>query len=363
MSEKEKSQISRRSVLQRTSASTIGATVGLNALLGTVSAEDATQEDVRHLEKAPVVEIILEELNVKSLPGPDRIEKRHAADDGELTTGELVAWKIPIRNYGTLLAMEHKNKVGALFTFDSDASKAPPGYSKAEVENATLGVSGSEVVFSRNATHDEREQILSVLDLDGEINGANIEAKTLLNGFHVSASVSGRSDDNPEIREFVIEVDEFDPREQELSDVTDDVSSLSASEVRVPEVRPAFSLKSPRDILKELIKDWLVESFASEGLDRLGVECNTTCPDCVWYIYNVVGACRTCVPLCSSGATGVGAILCVACFFLFCNDSESQVDCLACLVCLKEGEEPNTMDTNALRWVLDEIEDVPSLPF
>ncbi|WP_133412321.1 hypothetical protein [Natrarchaeobaculum sulfurireducens] len=329
-----------------------------------MSATDATRDDVQRLESAPVVEKILDELGVESLPGPDRIEKRHVDDDGEVTNGELVAWRIPIRNYGTLVAMGHDDEIGALFLFDSDTSKAPSGYSKAEAENAALGVSGSDVVFSRNATPDEREHVLSVLDLDGEISGANVEAKTHLDGFHVSASVSDSDGNDPEMHEFVVEVGEFDPREQELADVTTDVSSLSASELEVSEVGTQVfgPIRDPRDVLRDVVADWIVGTFASETLDYLGVECNTTCPDCVWYIVNVVGACRSCVPLCSSGASGVGAILCVACFFLFCNDTESQVDCLACLVCLYEGEEPDTMDTNALRWVLDEIRDTPSFP-
>lgn len=358
------SEISRRSVLQRTGAGAVGAGVSLNGLFGTVSAEDSTHGDIRRLETAPAVRMILDELGVESLPGPGRIEKRHAADDGELTNGELDAWKIPIRNYGTLTAMEFDGEIGALFTFDSDAPRVPNGFSMAEEESATLGVSGSEVVFSRNATEEERERVLSALDVDGEVKGVNVEAKTLLDGFHVSVTMND-ADGGRNMREFVVEVDEFDPREEELADAIDDPSSLSMSELEVSEVGVQFvgPIKGPRDILKNVVQDWLLGTFATESLDYLGVECNTTCPDCVLYIIDVIGTCRSCVPLCSSGATGVGAILCVACFYLFCNDAESQVDCLACLVCLVEGEEPETMDTNALRWVLDEIKNVPSFPF
>lgn len=355
--------ISRRSVLQRTGAGAIGAGMSLNGILGTVSAEDATREDVRRLENASSVRMILDELGINSLPGPGLIDKRHADDNGELTNGELDAWKVPIRNYGTLTAMEFDGKIGAIFTFDSDTPKVPNGFSMAREENAALGVSGSEVVFSRNATEEERKSVLSALDVGDDVEGANVEAKTLLDGFHVSITIND-AENGRDMREFVVEVDEFDPREQELADAIDDPSSLSTSGPEVSEVGVQFigPINGPIDILKDVVLDWVVGTIASEGLDYLGRECNTTCPDCVMYIIDVVGTCRNCVPLCSSGATGVGAIACVACFYLFCNNAESQVDCLACLVCLVEGEEPETMDTNALRWVLDEIRDIPSFP-
>ncbi|WMT09254.1 hypothetical protein NP511_06360 [Natrinema thermotolerans] len=359
-----KNKVSRRRVLQKTTSGAVGAGIGLNTLLGTVSAKETTREDLKRLEEASAVKKILNELNVQSLPEPERVEKRHAAADGKLTNGELEAWRIPVRNYGTLTAMEYSDKIGALFTFDPDLSQTPSGYVMAKEENAALGVSGSEVVFSRNATKNEQQLVLSALDIDGEIDGVKIEAKTIFGGFHASIGIKGPDDENPKIREFAIEIDGFDPRTEVLSDIDDDVSPLLISEPAAQEVstQGIGPIPGPKDILKDVIQDWIIGTFASESLDYLGVECNVTCPDCVLYIVDVVGSCRSCIPLCSSGATGIGAITCVACFYLFCNDALAQADCLACLVCLYKGEEPNTPNTNAMRWVLDEIENVPSNP-
>ncbi|NGM70017.1 hypothetical protein G6M89_13550 [Natronolimnobius sp. AArcel1] len=359
-------QVNRRSVLRSTSVGVVGATAGgaaLSSLLGTVSAEEPTQSDRERLEDVEEIQEILVELGVERLPGPGRIEKRQIKDDGEITDGELLLWKVEIRQYGTLLVTENGDDIGSVFMFDPELSKAPSGYAAAEEANASLGPTGSDLTFSRNATDQEEKAIVSAIG-DEDIDGIQATASTSIDGFYVSAGPEDPDDDDVTTSEYVVEVDDsFDVATETLSEIDrlgeGDLAELLS--VREADFHIA-AIPDPRDIVVDIIRDWIVTSLASESLDYLGVECNTTCPDCVMYIIDVATTCRSCLPACSSGASGVGAIVCVACFYAFCNDSLAQADCLACLACVIEGEEPDTPETNPPRWVLDQLPSPPSNP-
>ncbi|MDQ2050220.1 hypothetical protein RBH26_06955 [Natronolimnohabitans sp. A-GB9] len=357
-------ELNRRTILRRTAAGTVGTGSALSALLGTVSAEKTTREDLDRIEDAPGVQEILTELGVHRLPGPGRAEKRRIEDDGCLTEGELVTWKIEIRPYGILHAFEYEERIGAVFTFGPDTAKTPAGYSMAAEANASLGTSGSDLVFSRNATDAETEHVLSVIDVDGDIDSARVHATTAADGFRATVQVASEETDELDTREYVVSVGaDFDPRSESLSDVL--TVEDDAADILIPEPltrTAAISFPDPKDIALEVIKTWLVDNVVTESLEFLGRECDS-CGDCANVIIDVLGGCSLCRPLMGTGASGVGAILFVTCYYAWCGKVSDKVECAACFACLLTNEDPDIPDeADALAWVWDELPSPPSRP-
>jgi hypothetical protein len=118
-------------------------------------------------------------------------------------------------------------------------------------------------------------------------------------------------------------------------------------------------------LVKEILVDWITGKLADEPLEALGSECDDTCSSCATYIVDLLTTCRWCISFCSAAASGVGAIICVVCFYAFCNDSVKQINCAACFACLITGDEPDLPGSTAgaaLDWVWDEIPKPPAPP-
>ncbi|OLZ42474.1 hypothetical protein A6E15_16560 [Natrinema saccharevitans] len=336
----------------------------MSTLFGSVSAEKTTRDDLDQIEEAPGVRKILTELGVQRLPGPGRAEKRRIEDGGRLTEGELVTWKIEIRPYGILHAFEYEERIGAVFTFDLDTARIPAGYSMAAEANASLGASGSDLVFSRNATDAETEHVLSVIDVDGDIDSARVHATTAANGFRATVQVASEEPDELDTREYVISVGpDFDPRSESMSDVLtveDDAADILTVEPLVQTA--AISFPNPKDIVLDVIESWLVDKVVSESLEFLGRECDS-CGDCANVIISILDGCSLCRPLMGTGASGVGAILFVTCYYAWCGKVSDKVECAACFACLLTNEDPDIPDAaDALAWVWDELPSPPSRP-
>ncbi|SEK95541.1 hypothetical protein [Haloferax larsenii] len=336
----------------------------LQALFGTVSAEEATSSDLERIKHAPGVQKILSELGVRGLPSTEKVEKRRISDDGKATDGELLLMKAHLE-YGTLIAMESGDKIGATFTFDVDLSSAPAGYSVTTETGGTLGASDSGLVFTRNATDSEEKQVLNSVNVDGEIEGSSIIANSAVNGFQANLQVKNAKTGETEIQERVIQLGEsFNPKIETLSDSNSTFSRAPTLDIKSSQPRLKSKI-SPKQILKEVIVSWLANHVISESLDYLGVECDDTCTGCALYVYDLVTTCRTCVAFCSTSVSGVNAILCVVCFYAFCNNSIGQANCAACFACLLTGDEPDVPPNPSaafLDWVWDELPEPPAMP-
>ncbi|SEL80357.1 hypothetical protein [Haloferax larsenii] len=370
-------ELKRRDILRKTAITGAVGGTAMSTLFGTVQAEEATQDDIEKIRNAPGVERILTEIGVESLPDTDAIEKRRIKGDGEVTDGELVLMKVNMQD-GMLHAFERGSEVRAVFTFDMDLSTAPEAYPIVAETGGSIGAGESELEFTRNATDEEEELILSQVDTQGEIAGGQVHANTAINGFQATLSVKDPETGEAETQYYTVKVgEEFDPRRHKLpgsgsSSSTGRSRARSASDFEIT----SSNLSSQRvttqgltsaatKVVKDILKDWITGKLADEPLEALGTECDDTCSSCVTYIIDLFTTCRWCVSFCSAAASGGGAIICVVCFYAFCNDSVKQLNCAACFVCLVEGEEPDLPGSSAgaaLDWVWDELPKFPSPP-
>ncbi|WP_128478413.1 twin-arginine translocation signal domain-containing protein [Halorussus pelagicus] len=367
MSEKddEMGGINRRNLIKSSAAAGALGTSGgaLSSVFGTVRAEEATASDIEQIKQAPGVQQILDELGVESLPDPEKVEKRRLEGDGEVTDGELVMMKVELK-YGTLLAAKRNGQIGTVFTFDRDLSSAPTNYSIVTETGGSIASTRSDVEFARGVTDAEEERVLSTLDVDGKIERTRIQATTAIDGFRVKLAVTDPETDELETPEYLVNVGRgFDPKSEEFTGPSASLRSVSASGHTSQRVTTeGIGTK----IIADILKDWLLANVISGTLDELGIECDDTCTNCGLWIYDVVTACGTCVGFCSSSVSGVGAILCVACFYAFCSKPISgEANCAACMACLLTGDEPDVPPNppNAfLNWVWDELPSPPSLP-
>jgi hypothetical protein len=339
----------------------------LSSLLGTVRAEQASERDVERIEKAPGVERILSELGHDSLPEPAVIEKRRIESDGRLTNGELVIMKVKME-YGMLTAFERGSEIRAFFSFDPELSAAPSGYSATTEVGGSMGVVDSGLEFTRNATDAEEELVLSAIDTDGEIDGGQVQANTAVDGFQANVTVKDPESGEYETEQHVVPISpRFDPRTQFIAGPSADVGFgvQSAAQLDSQQVQTQGLTSAAVQLVKEILVDWITGKLADEPLEALGSECDDTCSSCATYIVDLLTTCRWCISFCSAAASGVGAIICVVCFYAFCNDSVKQINCAACFACLITGDEPDLPGSTAgaaLDWVWDEIPKPPAPP-
>lgn len=369
----DKLELDRREMLKQTAATTVGGASALSAMFGTVHAESTTEAEASRIESAPGVQQILDELGRDSLPDPEDIEKRRIDDDGEATDGELTIWKADL-GYGILTAVGRDSTIRAVFNFDVDLDSAPAGYPVVTEHGGSLGSNGSELEFTRHATDAEEDLVMSALEVDGEIEGGRVFASTAVDGFKAAVTVSQPGSDQATSKQFTATVgSSFDPRTDTLSVQTGSRRGRSQGPTTVTpgdltvRSRPVTA-QSPwvpaANLVREVLEDWIVGNLADEPLEYLGVECDDTCSSCATYIVDILSTCRWCISLCSTSASGVTAILCVVCFYAFCNDSLKQVNCAACFACLITGDEPDipgSTSAAAFSWVWDQIPSTPSV--
>lgn len=370
MAQEDESQQSRRDVLKKVGATGAAGAVGgggaIESLFGTVKAEQATASDLEQIKRAPGVQRILSALEVGSLPHADSVEKRRFSDDGEATSGELTIMKVQLA-LGELVAMRRSDTVSAFFSFDPEAKSVPEKYSMAASVSATLGASDEGLRFTRRATDIEQRYIADAIKqkLGENAELGRIQANPDVGGF-VGTTITDEVVDGEETRkvknyQFSVE-GSFNPATESWQDSYDVRKSESASVTMEPVVEPHFGFGS---LVYEVITGWLESNFADEPLEILGVECDDTCTTCALWIVDVFTTCSVCVSFCSTAVSGVGAIICLACFFAFCTPPIDMVNCSACMACLLTGDEPYVPPSPSdqlFDWVWDEIPTPPSLP-
>ncbi len=313
-------RLNRRKLLKSSAAASIAGVAGggsvLESLLGTVRAESATDDDVKRIAQAPGVQSILAELGISQLPSPDEVEKRRILDDGTATQGELVVMKVDLK-YGRLLAVDRNGDIGTVFAFDRDLPSVPSDYSMVTETGGTLANVGTGLEFSRGATDAEEEQVLSTLDVEGKIERTRVQATTSLGGFRVELAVRNPETDEIETPEYLASTTgEFTPKENELLDISSvsPLASLQTSQ-QLSGGGTVTTQGIGFDIIKGTLEGWLESTVFSIGLDKAGVVCDETCTNCALWIYDVLTTCETCLDFCVASETGVGAILCVVCFY------------------------------------------------
>jgi hypothetical protein len=312
------------------------------------------------------VQRILSALEVDSLPRADSVEKRRFSDDGEATSGELTIMKVQL-DLGELVAVRRSETVGAFFSFSPEVESVSEKYSMAANASATLGASDEGLIFTRRATDVERRYIADMVkEKFGEsAELGRVQANSDVGGF-VGTTITDEVVDGEETRriknyEFSVE-GSFDPATESWQDRYDAEKSRSAAVTAEPIVEPHFGFGS---LVKELLEDWILSKVISGSLDILGVECDDTCTNCALWIVDVFTTCSVCVSFCGTAVSGVGAILCVMCFFAFCTPPIDMVQCSACMACLLTGDEPNVPSNPSdqlFNWVWDELPSPPSLP-
>lgn len=345
----------RRGLLKSVGAVSIGSTVGISEIFGTVAAEEVTSDELDRLEAEPDVRKILSELGEDGLPDPTKSEKRLVGDDASLTL-------IKIRfEYGTLTLGEYDGDVGAAFSFDEEnLSKAPEQYRAIPRTDASLVVIDGDVTFRRVATEKEEDLVLSAVDVEDEITTKTVYTGTDIDGFRADIRTNVPESGGRGATSYLVEggfLNTFDSKQEAIEGSPPSTASSALTVTPVETGTDGVESQVVASTLKRILIDWVEGYIATNISERVG-PCGPSCTGCADWLISLALECRTCGPVCTAGATPLGAITCVLCVYAFCNDVLNMVDCARCGVCIKEGEAPD--DPRDDIW--DAFPSPPSLP-
>lgn len=328
--------VSRRSLLKKSA----GTSLGISGLSQTAAAWESVDSGViNKLRRSPEVRSILKELNRKRLPKEGKTRTLTVDGHGEITTTK-VEFK-----YGTLRFGALGENQTAVFDFDDITHPAIPS-TFADIPVGTepiLIANGEDVTVSREATKRERDLVLAAVPKRGE--RATVSTRSDLNGFQVTIAKNTSNVEDLEITQYFVEVpdDDFDPAVRDASNRLDASNPLSVSR---SELTGEGNI-STQGIKSKLIGDYVEGVLASNLGDELH-ECGSNCVGCADWIISLALDCRLCGPICSSGATGAGAVLCGVCVYQFCSDVDAMIGCADCIACAVEGNSswgsPSTPD-------------------
>lgn len=345
MSEKDSSLngVSRRSLLKKSA----GTSLGVAGLSQTAAAwEKADSGEINKIRRSPKVRSILKALNHERLPKDGKTRTLTIESYGEITTTKVEF------EYGTLRFGELGKNRNATFNFnDVTHPEVPSKFSNIPAGTEPILIAnGENVTVSREATERERKIVLSAVPEQGE--QATVTVRSDTNGFHVNIAKNTSNVEELEINRYLVELpdDDFNPVVQDTSDRLDDGSTLSVSSGQ-----SANGGISTQGIKSKLIVDYVEGVLASNLGDELH-ECGSNCVGCADWIVSLALDCRLCGPVCSSGATGAGAVLCGVCVYQFCSDVDAMVGCADCIACAVEGNSSWSSPTTP-----DIPEDIPGL--
>ncbi|MDF9746262.1 hypothetical protein [Natrinema salsiterrestre] len=331
------SGVSRRGLLRKSA----GTGLGVAGISQTAAAwETADPRDIKQIRRSSEVKAVLKELNSERLPKDGKTRTLTVDGRGEVTTTKVEF------EFGTLRFGEFGDDRNANFTFDSITHPAVPS-KFANIPEGTAPIliaNGDDVTVSREATDRERDIVLSAVPERGD--RATVSTRSDINGFRVNVAKNTSSIEDTEIKRYTVELPDsnFSPAVRDTSDRLEDGSELTVTnEVEI------------QGIKSKLIGDYVEGVIASNLGDELH-ECGSNCVGCADWIISLALDCRLCGPLCTSAASGAGAVLCGVCVYQFCTDVDAMVGCADCIACAVEGNSSWSSPTTP-----DIPEDIPGL--
>lgn len=319
--------VSRRGLLRKGA----GTGLGVAGLSQTAAAwEEADPGDINKIRQSLEVRSILNELDRKRLPKDGQTRTLSVEGRAKITTTKVEL------EYGTLRFGEFGHDRNANFSFDTTTHpEIPPKFTDIPAGTEPILIAnGDDVTVSREATERERDVVLSTIPDQGD--RATVSARSDINGFRVTVANNASNVDDLEVKEYTVEFPDSN-----ASPVFRDTSGGlgEGSKLLVSGEVEAQGIKS------KLIADYVEGVLASNLGDALH-ECGSNCVSCADWIISLALDCRLCGPICSSGATGAGAVLCGVCVYQFCNDVDGMIGCADCIACAVEGnsswESPKT---------------------
>lgn len=330
-------KVSRRSLLRKTA----GAGIGVAALPQTVAAwEPASTEEVTRLSNSPEIQSILDALNQSNLPNTGETRKQQINGHGEVKTTRVKF------DYGTLRFGELGNERNATFRFNNIGHPDVPSKYKdvPEGTDPILIANKDDVSLNREATEQEKDAALTAIPEVPEQNSVYTESG--LNGFYVDAVNNITDSEEFQLTEYLVRFQNSKvyPAVNGSNNQLDRGRNLSSS-VEFEQM----------GIASKLIGDYVKGVIASNVGDELH-ECGSSCAGCADAIISLALDCRLCGPVCTSASTGVGAVICAACVYQFCNNIGGMIDCADCIACAIDGNSSWNNPTTP-----DIPEDIPGL--
>lgn len=283
---------------------------------------------------------VLNELNRKRLPKEGKTRTLTVEGRGEVTTTKVEF------EFGTLRFGEFGDNRNANFSFDSVTHPAVPS-KFANIPDGTAPIliaNGDNVTVSREATDRERDIVLSTVPNQGD--RATVSTRSDINGFRVTIAENTSNIGETNIIRYTVKPSDsnFSPALQNTSDWLKDGSNLTVTgEVEI------------QGIKSKLIGDYVEGLLASNLGDALH-ECGSNCVGCADWIISLALDCRLCGPVCTSAASGAGAVLCGVCVYQFCSNVDAMIGCADCIACAVDGNSNWSSPTAP-----DIPEDIPGL--
>lgn len=323
-----KKYISRRDILKK---SAVGAGAGLGLTKPALAWEAAKPSDLKQLKTSPKVQSILTELGHEKIP--------QEAEKAEFTIGEsnkYSATRVDL-GYGTLMFGNFTGETSAGFEF-ADENRSQIKSSK--YQNIPIGVDAwllgktDNAIFMRTATEQERDSILSSIPVD-ESDEPSIYTGSEISGFYVDVMEipDGLEDDLQAIDDAQHQSEELEDALEALEDAQRRRYHIGLEGKQTIEPMTATSRISRSDT-KIRVNDITTRGIIDDIKDLFGDvgavvnDCGNTILGCVATIGASILGCSRCGPICTTAGTGVGAVLCFGCVYLFCDYLLTAIACV-----------------------------------
>ncbi|AGB14759.1 hypothetical protein Halru_0107 [Halovivax ruber XH-70] len=285
--------------------------------------ESADSDEFERLRAAPEVQSILSELKLDSLP-----EKAEKTELKVTESTTYSATRIEI-DFGTLYFGDFGGETSAGFEFSGSNYRniRSEKYRKipSSVDAWLIGLD-NDTIFIRTATDEEKSPILSQIPVN-ESDDTSVYTGSNISGFRVD--VVQRP---PELNEGLrtnksqIGLEAIQDTELKTYHVNAGVSNCSTESVPVSSLHISADDVSVERITTQGIVDDVTDLFGDLG--AVAGDCGNPIIGCISAIGVSIFGCGRCVPVCASSPTGVGAVLCIGCVYLFCDWLLSGIACV-----------------------------------